>query len=116
MEAAPGAARPRPAAGGRAASRQDEADEVERRVPDADPEDDADAGQRRLTSSVRKEGRPCCQGAALRVVSGSLYDRALRTRIRHSSELLIPRGDLSGYVHAWSRSAQTSDTFRPARR
>lgn len=62
MEAAPGAARPRPAAGGRAASRQDEADEVERRVPDADPEDDADAGQRRLTSRVRKEGRPLATG------------------------------------------------------
>ena len=51
LEAAPGAARARPAAGDRAAARQDEEDEVQRRVPAADPEDDADAGQRqRLTS------------------------------------------------------------------
>ena len=50
LEAAPGAARARPAAGDRAAPGQDEADQVERRVPAPDPEDHADARQRqRLT-------------------------------------------------------------------
>ena len=54
LEAAPGAARARPAAGDRAAARQDEADEVERRVPDADPEDDGQP--ERLTSAAGHTG------------------------------------------------------------
>ena len=70
LEAAPGAARARPAAGDRAAAGQDEADEVQRRVPAADPEDDADAGQRqRLTPlATQPQARLAATGEEGRLV------------------------------------------------
>ena len=68
-QAAPGARRARAAAGAGAAARQAEEDPQQRRVPDADPEDDAGPGQRVRTRSPRTLGGP-----QLRCASGILTD------------------------------------------
>ena len=57
LEAAPGAARARPAAGDRAAARQAARDQEQRRVPDAGPEDHADAAAGRSATTTRATAR-----------------------------------------------------------